>query len=97
MSRSIVFWVLGVCVLMQQTVFGQSGLGGLPTLWSGQAGTKNALWIENEASLRFSTTKRVVVADITGPATITMIHFAMPEAMKLNRDLLLKIYWDGET
>ena len=25
-----------------------------------------------------------------------MIHFALPMAMKLNRDVLLKIYWDGE-
>lgn len=37
-----------------------------------------------------------MVAQIDGPATITMIHFAMPGTLKLNRDVLLKIYWDGE-
>jgi hypothetical protein len=26
-----------------------------------------------------------------------MIHFAMPAVLKLNRDLLLKMYWDGES
>jgi hypothetical protein len=26
-----------------------------------------------------------------------MIHFALPAARKLNRDLLLRMYWDGET
>ena len=90
MSRSFVLWSLGVWLALQPMAFAQSGLEDLPTLWSGQAGTKNALWIENEASLRFSTTRRVVVADLAGPAKITMIHFAMPEAMKLNRDLLLR-------
>jgi hypothetical protein len=25
-----------------------------------------------------------------------MIHFAMPQTLKLNRDLLLRMYWDGE-
>ena len=48
------------------------------------------------ASLRFVSARRVVVAEIRGPATITMIHFAMPGTLKLNRDVLLKIYWDGE-
>jgi hypothetical protein len=63
---------------------------------------QNALWTENELTARFDSSRRVVVADIKGPATITMIHFAMPEShcsdkpVKLNRDLLLKIYWDGE-
>ncbi len=75
----------------------QTGLEDLPTLLSGRAGAKNALWTENEPALRFDTTKRVVVADIKGPATITMIHFALPLKMKLNRDLLLKMYWDGQT
>ena len=35
---------------------------------------------------QFKTSKRVVVADLEGPAVITMIHFALPEALKLNRD-----------
>jgi hypothetical protein len=46
--------------------------------------------------VRFNSSKRVVVAEITGPATITMIHFAFPASGRVNRDLLLKIYWDGE-
>ena len=58
---------------------------------------QNALWIENALSARFNTTKRVVVADVTGPAVITMIHFAMPQTLELNRDVLLKMYWDGES
>ncbi len=97
MNRSIVLWVIGVFLAMHQTVLAQSGLGDLPTLLPGRAGTKNALWIENDKSLRFSTSRRVVIAEIPGPATITMIHFALPEAMKLNRDLALKMYWEGET
>ena len=52
---------------------------------------------------QFKTSKRVVVADLKGPAVITMIHFAygaepgFPPSKRLNRDLLLRIYWDGET
>ena len=26
-----------------------------------------------------------------------MIHFAMPATLKLNRDLLLRMFWDGES
>ena len=52
---------------------------------------------------QFKTSKRVVVADLKGPAVITMIHFAYGQSQvstpskRLNRDLLLRIYWDGET
>lgn len=45
---------------------------------------------------QFKTSKRVVVADLEGPAVITMIHFALPEALKLNRDLRVRMYWDHE-
>lgn len=72
-------------------------IGDLARLVPGRTAATNALWIENPLSDQFRSSKRVVVADLKGPATITMMHFAMPEAMKLNRDLLLKIYWDGET
>jgi hypothetical protein len=75
----------------------------LPTLSPGHVAAQNALWIENDPRLQFKSSKRVVVAEIQGPATITMIHFALPASQftgpnftKLNRDLLLKIYWDGE-
>ena len=72
-------------------------IGDLASLLPGRTAAQNSLWTENPLSDQFRSSKRVVVADIKGPATITMIHFAMPETMKLNRDLLLKIYWDGET
>ena len=69
----------------------------LPQLISGRTAARNALWIENPLSARFNSSKRVVVSDLKGPAVITMVHFAMPQVLKLNRDLLLKAYWDGET
>jgi hypothetical protein len=72
-------------------------IGDLARLTPGQTAAQNALWIENPLTARFNSSKQVVVADIKGPATITMIHFAMPQVLKLNRDLLLKMYWDGET
>ena len=68
----------------------------LPRLVPGRTAAQNALWIENPLSARFNSSKRVVVAEVKGPAVITMIHFAMPQMLKLNRDVLLKAYWDGE-
>jgi len=72
-------------------------LSDLARLTPGRTAAENALWLENSLSARFNSSKRVVVADLKGPAVITMIHFAMPQTLKLNRDVLLKIYWDGET
>jgi hypothetical protein len=69
----------------------------LARLTPGRTKAENALWIENDLSVRFNSSKHVVVADLKGPAVITMMHFAMPATLKLNRDLLLRIYWDGET
>lgn len=74
-----------------------TGLEDLAKLSPGRTKAENALWIENALSARFNSAKRVVVADLKGPAVITMIHFAMPQTLKLNRDLLLRMYWDGET
>ena len=54
------------------------GLDNLDRLEPGRTKAENALWIENALSARFNTSKRVVVADIKGPAQITMIHFAVP-------------------
>ncbi len=68
----------------------------LPRLTPGRTRAVNALWIETPLASRFNSTKRVVVADLKGPAIVTMIHFAMPEVLKLNRDLLPRMYWDGE-
>ena len=92
----VALWVVEAC--------GQTtGLEGLAHLTPGRTKAANALWIENPLTAQFKTAKRVVVADLKGPAVITMIHFAYgqsqiaPPNKRLNRDLLLRIYWDGET
>ena len=80
------------------TVLGQApGLEDLARLRPGRTRTENALWIENPLSARFNSSNRVVIADLKGPAVITMLHLAMPQTLKLNRDVLLRMYWDGET
>jgi hypothetical protein len=105
MSRLFLFCLSLVVVLglsVVPTCVAQESLSDLPRLLPGKAGMPNALWIENDPSLQFKTRSRVVIADIKGPATITMIHFALPAAQvmqppkALNRDLLIKIYFDGE-
>lgn len=93
-------------LLLGGSASGASGqvlpLSALPSLSPGTSAAENALWIENPLERRFQHARRVVVADIKGPAVIQMIHFAMPQShfgkpiVKLNRDVLLKIYWDGE-
>ncbi|MCL5269947.1 MAG: DUF2961 domain-containing protein [bacterium] len=58
---------------------------------------ENGLWGECPPERKFDgTTDRVVIAELKGPAVITMIHFALPAAGKLDRSTLLRIYWDGE-
>ena len=75
---------------------------GLSTLTPGRVGAENGLWIETPLERQFKSGKRVVVADIKGPATITMIHFALPAShvdgtnRLLGRELLIRAYWDGE-
>ncbi|MDE3067440.1 MAG: DUF2961 domain-containing protein [Verrucomicrobiota bacterium] len=66
-------------------------------LTPGSTKALNALWGENPLNVQFASTNRVVVAQIQGPAEITMMHFALPALRTLNRDLLLRIYWDGES
>lgn len=90
-------YVLLVGSVISKASYPVSDLEALARLVPGRTMAQNALWIENPLSARFNSAKRVVVADIKGPATITMIHFAMPQVLKLNRDLLLKTYWDDET
>jgi hypothetical protein len=74
----------------------------LARLTPGRTRAENALWVENPLSTQFKTTNRVVVAQLEGPAIITMMHFAYGESAisrapkRLNRDLLLRMYWDGE-
>jgi hypothetical protein len=73
-----------------------SNLGSLDQLAEVHTKAENALWHENPLSAQFISSKTVVVADVKGPGEITMIHFALPNHGKLNRDLLLRMYWDGE-
>ena len=77
-----------------------SDIPDLARLTPGHTAAQNALWIENPLSKQFKSSKRVVVAEINGPGLITMMHFALGQGQgdkPLNRDLLLRIYWDGET
>jgi len=79
---------------------GQGDLADLPLLTPGKVAMQNALWGENPKDKQFTTTRRVVVADIPGPAVITMIHFALPQRPgggTFGRDAVLRMYWDGET
>jgi len=94
----------GLVVAFQATLQAQeTDITELPLLQPGKVVAQNALWGENPKDAQFTSSKRVVVAKIDGPATITMIHFAMPEKSisdpkyVLGRDLLIRMYWDGET
>jgi hypothetical protein len=86
--------------LCDHSAVAQIRLDALPTLLPGRTAAKNALYTENNIGLRFHSSKRVVIAEIQGPAMITMIHFALPQTQftgrRLNRSLLIKAYWDGE-
>lgn len=82
--------------------FAQSLPADLARVDSGRTKAVNALWIENPPALQFLTKTDVVVADIQGPAEITMMHFAYPQhhdpgTRSLNRDVRLRIFWDGES
>lgn len=96
MASLMASYVLTVSLLMSQVSYPALNLEELAHLVPGRTAAQNALWIETPLSARFNSSKRVVVADVNGPATITMIHFAMPAVLKLSRDVLLKMYWDGE-
>ncbi|MGQ9822195.1 MAG: glycoside hydrolase family 172 protein [Thermogutta sp.] len=76
----------------------------LPRLSDDQVLAENGLWIETPLERRFHHAKRVVVAEAEGPGIITMIHFALPQRQitpdsnyRLGRDLVIRMYWDGET
>jgi hypothetical protein len=72
--------------------------GSLCTLWPGKTLMQNSLWIENPKELKFGEGRgTVVIADIKGPGMITMIHFALPPSLRMGRDTVLRIFWDGET
>ena len=69
-------------------------------LWSlppGRTAMVNALWGENPANKQFGNGRtRVVIADLKGPGIITMMHFALPQTLHLDRHTVLRIWWDGE-
>lgn len=63
----------------------------------GETHIENGLWTEDAKDRVFGGDGRVVIADIKGPGVITNIHFALGAvALSLNRDTILRIYWDGE-
>ncbi len=103
MDRRDFIRTMGVSALLGQMPLGAFGqLESLPQLTPGRTSAQNALWVENPLSLQFVSSRRIVVAEINGPAEITMMHFAYARAQigngkPLNRDLLLRIYWDGES
>jgi hypothetical protein len=70
-------------------------LAALPLLQDSPVECQNALWGEVPKE-RQLTGRKVILADIRGPAVITMIHFAMPESLKLDRGSVLRIWWDDE-
>lgn len=74
----------------------------LAELTPGTTKAINALWGENPIAVQFVSTNRVIVAEIKGPAEITMMHFAYPQhhesdTVAINRDVRICIYWDGQT
>lgn len=71
------------------------GLDSLPVLRDTPVKMENALWGECPKE-RLLTTTRVILADIKGPGVITMLHFAMPESLKLDRGSIVRIWWDDE-
>lgn len=71
-------------------------LGYLPV--EGETRMENGLWDECPPDRQFVKGGKAVIADIEGPGVITNIHFALGAvALSINRDTILRIYWDGET
>jgi len=63
----------------------------------GETHLENGLWDECPRERQFVKGGKAVIADIQGPGVITMIHFALGAvALSINRDTILRIYWDGE-
>lgn len=90
------FLPLLICTMITSAIAQVPDYSSLAALHPGRTAAQNALWIENPEPLRFDHANPINIADIRGPATITMVHFAMPERMKLNRDVILRAWWDGE-
>jgi hypothetical protein len=97
--RLALSFVLGLCSVTAHAQTWPSA--DLAELTAGSTKAMNALWGENPLAMQFKTTNHVVVAEIKGPAEITMIHFAYQQhrhsaAVSINRDVRFCIYWDGE-
>ena len=94
-----------VAVLACSSSQGQAfDMAGLSKLHPGRVRAENALWVETPLEKRFDSSKEVVIADLKGPATITMIHFAVSNRYaktngkkQIGREVLIQMYWDGET
>ncbi len=71
-------------------------LGYLPV--EGETRIENGLWGECPPNRQFVKGGKAIIADIKGPGVITNIHFALGAvALSINRDTILRIFWDGET
>jgi len=97
-TRLIVLALIAlVTIAARRTAWAAPEAEALYHLWPGETKMANALWPENPKQVQFGEGRsRVVIANMKGPGVITMVHFAMPETMRLNRDTVLRIYWDGE-
>jgi hypothetical protein len=115
MNRRDFILTMGMSAMLSQMpvdAFGQEE--SLAKLTPGHTKAVNALWRENPLSMQFMSSRRIVIADIAGPAEISMMHFAYARAQlgqdihrplnaqvgngkPLTRDLVLRIYWDGES
>src|SRR5215472_15815652 len=78
--RKLLHWLPIALVVFAAHLHAQSlQAPDLGELTPGTTKAINALWGENPADVRFTTTKCVVVANLKGPAEITMMHFAYPQ------------------
>jgi hypothetical protein len=102
LRRRALFSALVLCLSPASSRSQLVGLEDLPRLSPSEVKAANALWIETPMTAQFKSSKRVVLAELKGPAVITMLHFALPQShfgqpvKLLNRDLLLRVWWDGE-
>jgi Protein of unknown function (DUF2961) len=115
MDRRNFIQAIGMSTMLSRVPLGAFGqVDNLAQLTPGHTKAANALWSENPLSVRFVSSRRVVVAEIDGPGEITMMHFAdartqlgqnahlplssqVGNGRPLSRELLLRIYWDGES
>ena len=90
------YWTTTLLCLTLFTQANANEFSDLATLQPGTVHADNALWIETPKDRQFSFNKQVVVADLKGPGTVTMIHFALPQMSiakpkeyRLGRELVL--------